>query len=158
MSLTLYSLTFRKLLRRFDDLASNSSALNLEPAVGFETLAYNSTAISQAVSKVSILSLSKSDRRADETLPISQLGSDVSAYCAEVRSSKQTLSIATLSSIAQEIAAVELGKQSARPLEEINALLVQLTADVGTTLATSMESEHVVKRKSLSTVVYRSLS
>ncbi|GAA5853786.1 hypothetical protein JCM5353_001035, partial [Sporobolomyces roseus] len=114
----------KKLLRRFDDLALNSSALNLEHADGFETLAYNSIAISQAVSK---------------------LGSDVSAYCAEVRSSKQPLSVATLSSIAQEIAAVELGKQSARPLEEINALLVQLTADVGTTLATSMDSEHVVQ-------------
>lgn len=43
----------RKLLRRFDDLVSNSSALNLDHAEGFETLAYNSTAIAQAVSKVS---------------------------------------------------------------------------------------------------------
>lgn len=143
------------MLRRFDDLASNSSALNLEHADGFETLAYNSTAISQAVSKVSVFSLSEIDCRADETFPIFQLGSDVSAYCAEVRSSKQTLSIATLSSIAQEIAAVELGKQSARPLEEINALLVQLTADVGTTLATSMDTEHVVQRELLSTFIYR---
>ncbi|GAA5880816.1 hypothetical protein JCM16303_005127 [Sporobolomyces ruberrimus] len=114
----------KKLLRRFDDLVSNSSALNLDHAEGFETLAYNSTAIAQAVSK---------------------LGSDVLAYCSEIRTTKQPLQIETLSSIAQEIAAVELGKQSARPLEEINALLVQLTTDVGTTLATAMDAEHVVQ-------------
>ncbi|GAA5900012.1 uncharacterized protein JCM6883_006062 [Sporobolomyces salmoneus] len=114
----------KKLLRRFDDLASTSSALNLDHAEGFDTLAYNSTAIAQAVSK---------------------LASDVLAYCTEVRSSKQPLQIETLASIAREIAAVELGKQSARPLEEINALLVQLSTDVGTTLSTSMEAEHVVQ-------------
>lgn len=77
-----------------------------------------------------------------------QLGSDISAYCSEIRSTKQPLQIGTLSSIAQEIAAVELGKQSPRPLDEINALLVQLATDVGTTLATAMDSEHVVQRMS----------
>ncbi|GAA5998800.1 hypothetical protein JCM5350_006650 [Sporobolomyces pararoseus] len=114
----------KKLLRRFEDLASKSSTLSLDHAEGFETLAYNSTAIAQAVSK---------------------LASDVLAYCNDVRTSKQALQISTLSSIAQEITAVELGKQSARPLEEINALLVQLTTDVGTTLSTSMDAEHVVQ-------------
>ncbi|GAA5968987.1 hypothetical protein JCM3765_002274 [Sporobolomyces pararoseus] len=114
----------KKLLRRFEDLESKSSSLSLDHAEGFETLAYNSTAIAQAVSK---------------------LGSDVLAYCNEVRTSKQPLQIGTLSSIAQEITAVELGKQSARPLEEINALLVQLTTDVGTTLSTAMDAEHIVQ-------------
>ncbi|GAA5901065.1 hypothetical protein JCM5296_007301 [Sporobolomyces johnsonii] len=114
----------KKLLRRFDDLAASSSALNLDHAQGFETLAYNSTAIASAVSK---------------------LASDISHYCAEVRSSKQPLQLSTLATIAKEIAAVELGKQSPRPLEEINALLVQLAQDVGTTLTTAMDGEHVVK-------------
>ncbi|GAA6009177.1 hypothetical protein JCM11491_005782 [Sporobolomyces phaffii] len=113
----------KKLLRRFDDLVENSSALTLDHSEGFETLAYNSTAIAQAVSK---------------------LGADVLAYCSEVRTTRQPLQIATLASIAQEIAAVELGKPSARPLDEINALLVQLVNDVGTTLTTAMDSEHVV--------------
>lgn len=45
----------RKLFRRFEDLVSTSSALSLDHAEGFETLAYNSTAIAQAVSKVSDL-------------------------------------------------------------------------------------------------------
>ncbi|GAA5932529.1 hypothetical protein JCM1841_000239 [Sporobolomyces salmonicolor] len=114
----------KKLLRRFDDLAASSSALNLDHAQGFETLAYNSTAIASAVSK---------------------LASDISHYCAEVRSSKQPLQLSTIATIAKEIAAVELGKQSPRPLEEINALLVQLAQDVGTTLTTAMDGEHVVK-------------
>lgn len=42
----------RKLLRRLDDLVSNSSALSMEHAQGFETLAFNSTAISSAAAKV----------------------------------------------------------------------------------------------------------
>ncbi|GAA5970337.1 hypothetical protein JCM11641_001670 [Rhodosporidiobolus odoratus] len=114
----------KKLLRRFDDLTSNSSALSLEHAEGLETLAYNSSAIAGAVVK---------------------LASDMSHYCAEVRSSKQPLQLATLLTIAKEIAAVELGKQSPRPLEEINALLVQLSQNVGTTLTSAMDAERVVK-------------
>ncbi|GAA5942628.1 uncharacterized protein JCM15063_000844 [Sporobolomyces koalae] len=114
----------KKLLRRFDDLVSASSAIGLEHAEGFETLAYNSTAIAQAVSK---------------------LGSDVSAYCTEIRATKQPFEVNALVSIAQEIAAVELGKQSARPLEEINSLVVQLVTDVGTTLSASLEAERVVQ-------------
>ncbi|BGP20858.1 hypothetical protein JCM10213v2_009023 [Rhodosporidiobolus nylandii] len=114
----------KKLLRRFDDLTASSSALSLEHAEGFETLAYNSSAISGAVVK---------------------LASDISHYCAEVRASKQPLQLSTLLTIAKEIAAVELGKQSPRPLEEINALLVQLLQNIGTTLTTAMDTEHVVK-------------
>ncbi|GAA5890444.1 hypothetical protein JCM6882_002923 [Rhodosporidiobolus microsporus] len=114
----------KKLLRRFDDLGSSSSALSDEHAQGFETLAYNSSAIASAVVK---------------------LASDISHYSAEVRSSKQPLQLATLLTIAKEIAAVELGKQSPRPLEEINALLVQLSQNIGTTLTTAMDPEHVVK-------------
>jgi dynactin 1 len=55
--------------------------------------------------------------------------------------------LTTLHGIAKEIAAVELGKQSPRPLDEVNALLVQLVQDMSTALSTSLESEHVVKRK-----------
>ncbi|GAA5828534.1 hypothetical protein JCM11251_000839 [Rhodosporidiobolus azoricus] len=114
----------KKLLRRFDDLNSASSALSDEHAQGFETLAYNSSAIASAVVK---------------------LASDISHYVAEVRASKQPLQLSTLLTIAKEIAAVELGKQSPRPLEEINALLVQLSQNIGTTLSTAMDPEHVVK-------------
>ncbi|GAA6010163.1 hypothetical protein JCM10207_005646 [Rhodosporidiobolus poonsookiae] len=114
----------KKLLRRFDDLGGSSSALNLEHAQGFETLAYNSSAISSAMVK---------------------LASDISSYCAEVRASKQPLRLTTLHDIAKEVAAVELGKQSPRPLEEVNALLVQLAQNIGTTLTTAMDAEHVVK-------------
>jgi dynactin 1 len=75
-----------------------------------------------------------------------QLASDISHYCTEIRSAKQPLQLTTLLTIAKDIAAVELGKQSPRPLEEINALLVQLAQNVGTTLTTAMDPEHVVKR------------
>jgi dynactin 1 len=134
----------RKLLRRFDDLGASSSALSEEHAQGFETLAYNSSAIAGAVVKVRLSdSLSPS---LILTLIPPQLASDISHYCAEIRSSKQPLQLTTLLTIAKEIAAIELGKQSPRPLEEINALLVQLTQNVGTTLMTAMDPEHVVKR------------
>ncbi|CEQ40814.1 SPOSA6832_02476 [Sporobolomyces salmonicolor] len=138
----------KKLLRRFDDLAASSSALNLDHAQGFETLAYNSTAIASAVSKVrsSLRHVSSSQQASSLILHLDlQLASDISHYCAEVRSSKQPLQLSTIATIAKEIAAVELGKQSPRPLEEINALLVQLAQDVGTTLTTAMDGEHVVK-------------
>ncbi|GJN94727.1 hypothetical protein Rhopal_007818-T1 [Rhodotorula paludigena] len=114
----------KKLLRRFDDLNATSSALSVDHAQGFETLAYNSSAIAGAMLK---------------------LASDVQHYVVEVRSTKQPLELPTLLAIAKEIAAVELGKQSPRPLEEVNALLVQLTQNIGTTLKTAMEPEHVVK-------------
>lgn len=77
-----------------------------------------------------------------------QLAADTRHYCNEVRASKDTLQLTTLHGIAKEIAAVELGKQSMRPLDEVNALLAQLVQDIGTALATSMEAEHVVKRTS----------
>lgn len=42
----------RKLLRRFEDLDAGSSALSLDLAQGFETLAFNSSAIASALLKV----------------------------------------------------------------------------------------------------------
>ncbi|GAA5897736.1 hypothetical protein JCM8208_000245 [Rhodotorula glutinis] len=114
----------KKLLRRFDDLGSTSSALSVDHAQGFETLAFNSSTIAGAVLK---------------------LASDVQHYCAEVRSTKAPLQLTTLHGIAKDIAAVELGKQSPRPLDEINALLDQLAQNVGTTVTSAMEPEHVVK-------------
>lgn len=42
----------RKLLRRFEDLGANSTALSLDLAQGFETLAFNSSAIASALLKV----------------------------------------------------------------------------------------------------------
>ncbi|GAA5820892.1 hypothetical protein JCM10212_006257 [Sporobolomyces blumeae] len=114
----------KKLVRRFADLLSTSSALSLDHAQGFETLAFNSTAIAGAVAKLS---------------------SDVSAYLAESRSSKSPFSSSTLSSILREVVAIELGKQSPRPLEEVGVLLGQLGTDVGTALKGALESESVVK-------------
>lgn len=63
----------------------------------------------------------------------------------------------TLHGIAKEIAAVELGKQSPRPLDEVNALLVQLVQDMSTALSTSLESEHVVKRKEAVPACFRGM-
>lgn len=77
-----------------------------------------------------------------------QLASDVQSYCAEVRSSKQPLELMTLHTIAKEIAAVELGKQSVRPLDEVNSLLSQLSQNISTTVTTAMDPDHVVKRAS----------
>ncbi|GAA5939048.1 hypothetical protein JCM3775_002659 [Rhodotorula graminis] len=114
----------KKLLRRFDDLGSTSSALSVEYAQGFETLAFNSSTIAGAVLK---------------------LASDIQYYCAEVRSTKEPLQLTTLHGIAKDVAAVELGKQSPRPLDEINALLVQLAQNIATTVTSAMEPEHVVK-------------
>ncbi|KPV72878.1 uncharacterized protein RHOBADRAFT_38979 [Rhodotorula graminis WP1] len=114
----------KKLLRRFDDLGSTSSALSVEHAQGFETLAFNSSTIAGAVLK---------------------LASDIQYYCAEVRSTKEPLQLTTLHGIAKDVAAVELGKQSPRPLDEINALLVQLAQNIATTVTSAMEPEHVVK-------------
>ncbi|ORY88624.1 dynein associated protein-domain-containing protein [Leucosporidium creatinivorum] len=114
----------KKLLRRLDELVSNSSALALEHAQGFETLAYNSSAIASAAAK---------------------LATDTSHYLTDVRTSKQPFQLSAVLAIAKEIAATELGKQTQRPLEEINALLAQLVEDVGTTLATAGDGESVVK-------------
>ncbi|GAA5851867.1 hypothetical protein JCM8547_000082 [Rhodosporidiobolus lusitaniae] len=123
----------KKLLRRFDELTASSSALNAEHAQGFETLAYNSSAIAGAIVK---------------------LASDISAYISSLRSSplssssepREPMRLSTLLSIAKEIAAVELGKaQSPRPIEEIHTLLGQLAGNLGTTLAGAMEGENVVK-------------
>ncbi|BGP35932.1 hypothetical protein JCM10296v2_007784 [Rhodotorula toruloides] len=114
----------KKLLRRFEDLGASSTALSLDLAQGFETLAFNSSAIASALLK---------------------LASDVQSYCAEVRSSKQPLELMTLHTIAKELAAVELGKQSVRPLDEVNSLLSQLTQNISTTVTTAMDPDHVVK-------------
>ncbi|BGP04036.1 hypothetical protein NBRC10513v2_007776 [Rhodotorula toruloides] len=114
----------KKLLRRFEDLGASSTALSLDLAQGFETLAFNSSAIASALLK---------------------LASDVQSYCAEVRSSKQPLELTTLHTIAKEIAAVELGKQSVRPLEEVNSLLSQLSQNISTTVTTAIDPDHVVK-------------
>ncbi|TKA50209.1 hypothetical protein B0A53_06443 [Rhodotorula sp. CCFEE 5036] len=114
----------KKMRRRLDELQTAGSAASLEHAQGLETLAFNSSAIASALSK---------------------LAADVRHYCGEVRSSKAPLQLTTLHGIAKEIAAVELGKQSPRPLDEVNALLVQLVQDMSTALSTSLESEHVVK-------------
>lgn len=74
-----------------------------------------------------------------------QLAAAARHYCGEVRSSKEPLQLTRLHGIAKEIAAVELGKQSLRPLDEVNALLVQLVQDMGTALSTALESEHVIE-------------
>ncbi|KWU42651.1 hypothetical protein RHOSPDRAFT_20774 [Rhodotorula sp. JG-1b] len=114
----------KKMRRRLDELQTAGSAASLEHAQGLETLAFNSSAIASALSK---------------------LAADIRHYCGEVRSSKAPLQLTTLHGIAKEIAAVELGKQSPRPLDEVNALLVQLVQDMSTALSTSLESEHVIK-------------
>lgn len=79
-----------------------------------------------------------------------QLAGDFRHYCGEVRASKEVLELSTLHGVAKEIVAVELGKQSPRPLDEINGLLAQLVQDMGTALATLMDAEHVVQRACLS--------
>ncbi|KAK4702285.1 dynactin 1, partial [Phenoliferia sp. Uapishka_3] len=118
----------KKLLRRLDDLVSNSSALSMEHAQGFETLAYNSSAIATASAKQP-----------------PQLASDIAAYCSDVRTSKRPFQPLAVIAIAQEVTATELGKQTPRPLEEISALLAQLSQDVATTLAAALDHDHVVK-------------
>lgn len=67
-----------------------------------------------------------------------------------MRTAKQPFQLSAVLAIAKEIAATELGKQTQRPLEEVNALLAQLVEDVGTTLATAGDGESVVKRESAS--------
>ncbi|GAA5884799.1 hypothetical protein JCM3774_006769 [Rhodotorula dairenensis] len=114
----------KKLLRRLDELETAGRAPSLEHAQGLETLAFNSAAIASAMSK---------------------LAADTRHYCSEVRSSKEPLQLTTLHGIAKEIAAVELGKQSLRPLNEVHALLVQLVQDMGTALSTALEPEHVIE-------------
>lgn len=145
----------RKLLRCFDDLGSTSSALSVDHAQGFETLAFNSSTIAGAVLKVR--PLGRRDSHASSLTRLSscaQLASDVQHYCAEVRSTKEPLQLTTLHGIAKDVAAVELGKQSPRPLDEINALLVQLAQNIGTTVTSAMEPEHVVKRASFSPLLF----
>ncbi|BGP28114.1 hypothetical protein JCM10295v2_007101 [Rhodotorula toruloides] len=114
----------KKLLRRFEDLGASSTALSLDLAQGFETLAFNSGAIASALLK---------------------LASDIQSYCAEIRPSKQPLELITLHTIAKEIAAIELGKHSVRPLDEVNSLLSQLSQNISTTVITAMDPDHVVK-------------
>ncbi|KAG0655268.1 hypothetical protein C6P46_001082 [Rhodotorula mucilaginosa] len=126
----------KKMRRRLGELQTAGSAASLEHAQGLETLAFNSSAIASALSK---------------------LAADVRHYCGEVRSSKAPLQLTTLHGIAKEIAAVELGKQSPRPLDEVNALLVQLVQDMSTALSTSLESEHVVKRKEAVPACFRGM-
>ncbi|KAL8277717.1 hypothetical protein RQP46_009839 [Phenoliferia psychrophenolica] len=113
----------KKLLRSLDDLVSNSSALSMEHITGFENLAYNSSALATACAK---------------------LAADIATYCADVRASKHAFQPPRVIAIAQD-AALELGKQTARPIEEISALLAQLSQNVAITLAAAMDSDHVVK-------------
>ncbi|KAI5478786.1 dynactin [Pseudohyphozyma bogoriensis] len=114
----------KKLLRRLDDLVATSAALSMEHAHGFETLAYNSSAIASAAAK---------------------LATDIAAYCSELRTSKQPFQPSAVLAIAQEVVATELGKQTGRPLEEIGGLLGQLAQDITTTLGTASDGDHVVK-------------
>ncbi|KAK4049711.1 hypothetical protein OIV83_003986 [Microbotryomycetes sp. JL201] len=114
----------KKLYRRMQDLAGSSSALALEHAAAFETLAFNSSTIATAVTK---------------------LANKISEYCSTIRFSREPVQLSSLQRIAAEIASSELGKQSARPLEEVHGLLFQLTQDVSTTLTVAQEQSHVVR-------------
>lgn len=60
LTLKLISCDLRKLLRRLDDLVSNSSALSMEHITGFENLAYNSSALATACAKVRLPSFDSS--------------------------------------------------------------------------------------------------
>lgn len=68
----------------------------------------------------------------------------------EVRTSKRSFELQGVIDIAREIAASELGKTTAQPLQEINALLSQLAQDTATTLTAALEPDHVVHRTSIS--------
>jgi len=114
----------KKMVRRVDDLAAQSSALGLEYAAGFETLAFNSSAIAAAAAR---------------------LAAEVGAYVADVRSSKSAFELSSVVLFAAEVAATELGRKSARPLDEMGALLSQLVADMGTALAAALDPDHSVK-------------
>ncbi|SGY89595.1 BQ5605_C039g11758 [Microbotryum silenes-dioicae] len=114
----------KKLLRRLEELVGSSSALSMDHAEGVDTLSYNSSAIAAAAAK---------------------LASSILAYCTEVRTSKRPFELSHFLAIAKDVAANELGKQTARPLEEIGALLGQLAQDVGTTLSTAMDPDQIVR-------------
>lgn len=66
----------------------------------------------------------------------------------EVRTSKRSFEMQGVIDIAREITASELGKPTAQPLQEINALLSQLAQDTATTLTAALEPDHVVQRMS----------
>ncbi|KAM0787072.1 hypothetical protein ACM66B_006333 [Microbotryomycetes sp. NB124-2] len=114
----------KKLCRRMQDLVDDSSALALEHAAAFETLAFNSSTIAAAVSK---------------------FASKTTEYCSSIRSLRNPLDLAALQKIATEIASAELGKQSSRPFDEMLGLLSQLAQDVSTTLTVAQEQSHIVK-------------
>ncbi|KAK4056088.1 hypothetical protein OIO90_002819 [Microbotryomycetes sp. JL221] len=115
----------KKLLRKMQELIGSSSALALEHAAAFETLAFNSSTIAGALSK---------------------LANQVAEICSNSRSSRDPLKLASLLGSARDVAAAELGKQSsAQPFNEILALLSQLAQDIGTTLTTAGDQEHIVK-------------
>lgn len=77
---------------------------------------------------------------------MSQFSNDIAVYCMEVRTAKRSFEIQGVVNIAREIAASELGKTTAQPLQEINALLSQLAQDTATTLTAALEPDHVVHR------------
>jgi dynactin 1 len=78
-----------------------------------------------------------------------QLAHATSAYISDIRTTKDAFKLSAFHAFVKDIAATELGKETGRPLDEICALLAQLTQDVGTTLSTAMDSNHVVKRECL---------
>lgn len=51
--------------------------------------------------------------------------------------------------LVREIVASELGRNSSKPLDEMSALLTQLSQDVTTTLGAAQSAEQVVKRSFL---------
>lgn len=82
-----------------------------------------------------------------ELTPLAQLSTDAARYVFDIRASKQPFQLTSLMTIMKDIASSELGQTTARPLDEINALLAQLAQDTATTLSAAMDAEHVVKRE-----------
>lgn len=75
----------------------------------------------------------------------------VRRYCSEVRSSREPFQLEVFQGIVQE-ATVDIGRRSPRPLDDLTALLGQLTQDLGSTLSVAMDADEVVTSRSPSLI------
>jgi hypothetical protein len=119
-------MSYRKYLRRIEELVAAGDALSADASAPLETLAHTSHKLGSAAVKMTDL---------------------VSRYCLEVRTSKQPFQLTLFSDIIQE-AVLDLeykDKAGSTSLTAVDGSVGTIVSQLGTSLASAMDQEYVIR-------------